>query len=742
MIRNIAASPAWAPLIVAGLLAAAATGQTSRPATAPAADVPALQQARQAAAQHDWQRVLDLLEDVAGLPADQQAQLYALRSRARLRLGQHDAALAEARRAVAADGCLAAAHFALAEVHDALDHQRQAQREYKKAIRLAPQRSEYKLALARHYRRLDDLTSAQRYFQAALSDDPTCGPAAEGLIDCYLRGGKLDVARNLLERVDLSALPADAVRRIETMMRFAESPFSKQHLAELRRQFEQNPDDLATARLLAGGLYYRGQIEPALQVIERALRIDPDDYNLLSLAAVIHSRRGEFRQAIALRERLRAAYPNRRAVLEPLADLYQYEFEPDKSRAILEHLLSLTDDDELRNRYRQRIGDSYLTFRQFDQALQYIDRWMAEDPASREALVYTKLSVLHSAGRSDEAFELLEQWIAQAGGSLQSYDTYASFAVALGHPEAAVERLQRWLADEPGNAVLAERLVEALLAAKQPERALEVARDFEGDYAASLLRRMWMGRCEAALGKIDTAVKEFQALLAERNLPEPLRQRARQQLIVVLYEAQSYDQALELCDKWLRQADDDATRAQVEGMQRWLCYAAGKTEQYERLLEEQWRRNPDDPLACNDLGYHLADSGRDLPRALELIRKAVIAEPLNAAYLDSLGWAYYKTGRLELAHRYLSRGTRLRDGQDAVIYDHLGDTCWRRGDRTAARAAWERALELADKQLAEGPRADVSQAREALKSKLAALAAGRQPPVAPMAEAAEAEQTP
>ena len=68
-----------------------------------------------------------------------------------------------------------------------------------------------------------------------------------------------------------------------------------------------------------------------------------------------------------------------------------------------------------------------------------------------------------------------------------------------------------------------------------------------------------------------------------------------------------------------------------------------------------------------------------------MIREAVSDEPLRAAYLDSLGWAYYKTGDLERACEYLRRAARLREGQDGVIFDHLGDAVFRTGDRDAAR---------------------------------------------------------
>ena len=60
-------------------------------------------------------------------------------------------------------------------------------------------------------------------------------------------------------------------------------------------------------------------------------------------------------------------------------------------------------------------------------------------------------------------------------------------------------------------------------------------------------------------------------------------------------------------------------------------------------------------MALNYLGYMLADRGTRLDEALGYIRRAVALDPQNGAYLDSLGWAYYKMGNYELAEENLRR---------------------------------------------------------------------------------------
>jgi len=71
--------------------------------------------------------------------------------------------------------------------------------------------------------------------------------------------------------------------------------------------------------------------------------------------------------------------------------------------------------------------------------------------------------------------------------------------------------------------------------------------------------------------------------------------------------------------------------------------------------ERTCRTSTDAPVMLNALGYVLADAGRDLDEAVKLLRRAVEKRPNEAAYLDSLGWAHLKQGRVDEATRLLEQ---------------------------------------------------------------------------------------
>jgi tetratricopeptide (TPR) repeat protein len=96
-------------------------------------------------------------------------------------------------------------------------------------------------------------------------------------------------------------------------------------------------------------------------------------------------------------------------------------------------------------------------------------------------------------------------------------------------------------------------------------------------------------------------------------------------------------------------------------------------------------------MVLNYLGYMMADKGKQLPEALKMIRKAVELEPMNGAYLDSLGWVYFKMGEYELAEENLRQAV-ARDQTDPALHDHLGELYEKTGRIRLAVAQWELSL--------------------------------------------------
>src|SRR5437660_1122117 len=117
-----------------------------------------------------------------------------------------------------------------------------------------------------------------------------------------------------------------------------------------------------------------------------------------------------------------------------------------------------------------------------------------------------------------------------------------------------------------------------------------------------------------------------------------------------------------------------------------------KYEPAETQFKQILAADPQNAMTLNYFGYMLADRGVRLDEALGYIKKAVELEPANGAYLDSLGWAYFKLGKYDLAEENLNKGIQ-HTPNDPTVQDHLGDVYQKTGRLRLAAAHWERALQ-------------------------------------------------
>jgi tetratricopeptide (TPR) repeat protein len=147
--------------------------------------------------------------------------------------------------------------------------------------------------------------------------------------------------------------------------------------------------------------------------------------------------------------------------------------------------------------------------------------------------------------------------------------------------------------------------------------------------------------------------------------------------------------ALDKADALAKKPDDKA----------FVLYYRGTVAERQKLFDQaeaDFRKGlelaPNFAPLENYLGYMLAERGQKLDEAITMLKKAVTFDPQNGAYLDSLGWAYYKQGQYAMAEDY-ERQAALRMVNDPTVADHLGEIEAKTGKLTQAIGEWQRSLQ-------------------------------------------------
>lgn len=126
------------------------------------------------------------------------------------------------------------------------------------------------------------------------------------------------------------------------------------------------------------------------------------------------------------------------------------------------------------------------------------------------------------------------------------------------------------------------------------------------------------------------------------------------------------------------------------------------------------RRDPQNAPALNYLGYMLAERGERLDESVNYVKQALDIEPNNGSYLDSLGWAYFKADKLDLAEGNLRRAADQLT-TNSVVQGHYGEVLLKLGRYDDAIAAFNRALTGDGDSI---DRADIEKKVRAAKQKL------------------------
>jgi predicted Zn-dependent protease len=254
----------------------------------------------------------------------------------------------------------------------------------------------------------------------------------------------------------------------------------------------------------------------------------------------------------------------------------------------------------------------------------------------------------------------------------------------VGQAEKAVATFEEARKLSPGDPTIVSYLIQAQISAKKFAEAAEVARVARQQHPDDLRLARLEAQALRQAGKTDEGIAILEALV-QKHRDDP---QAYIALAQVYSEASRGAQAI----KTLQNGQARLPSATILTFELGAVYDKQKRpSEAEAAFRQVIASDPEHAAALNYLGYMLAERGEKLDESVDLVKRALKIEPENGAYLDSLGWAYYKAGKLDLAEENLKRAADQLI-RNSVIQDHYGDVLVKLGRLDDAIAAWTRAL--------------------------------------------------
>jgi len=595
------------------------------------------------------------------------------------------------------------------------------------------------------YGRSDLALKATEEYRLAIEADPSSEFLTSGLAELYVKTGRIaDAVKEAQEiiRRDPKNLEAHKLLGRIYLRSLGDMPGgngSDNILKLAIDQYEQivklDPQSVDN-HLLLGRLYrLNNDLQKAEGELNAAIKLDPGSEEAVTTLAMLYTDEGDTAHALKvlssipdsarsakLYSALGAAYEQRKDYKSAI-DAYKHAIVLDRDNldairglaenylndgqleASLEQYKVIADSNPEDAQTYVRIAEIYRRQAKYDLALENLKRADTLVPDTMD-VPYSMAAVYQAQGRYDDAIKLLQDLLkktektSEIGTSQADRNNRAIFIERLGmiyreqeNYTAAVDTFRKMLTLGDDNARSGyQEIIDTYRDAKQWPQATAAAKEAVQKLPNDRDLRMVLDAQMADMGDFDQAVADIKGMLKGDQDDRDVYVR----LGIIYTRAKRWNDA----EQSLAKAEQLSTKPDEKV---YVNFLRGDLFQRQKLFDQadgEFRKvlattSPSDPQAAatlNYLGYMNADRGVKLDESLSFIKQALTLEPNNGAYLDSLGWAYFKLGKYDLAEENLNKAA-VHMGSDPTVQEHLGDLYQKTGRLKLAAAHWDRAVQ-------------------------------------------------
>ena len=581
-------------------------------------------------------------------------------------------------------------------------------------------------------------TQAIEYYKKAYALDPKSPVIGERLAEMYWKAQRVHEAeaeaQGLLKR-DPNDVQTRRLLGHIYLRSLGESNGNGQSEAVTRavEQFKEvvklDPSDTESALWLARLYRLQNRHEQAEGVLRGILKSDPDNEAGVEQLTQLLLDQGKSADAVALLESV-TGKTSSPTLLDLLGDAYTQtkdlakaetayrkavEIDPSEvshQRGLGQTLLSEEKYPEALKVYQRladlmpddsdvylRIAQIYRELHQLDKAEETLTKARQFAPGSLDVM-YNEAMLYQAQGRNEDAIRVLSDAVTGVKNQSevlptrrrtlavlyqqlgQLYRTTENFQAAV----YTYEELGRLGEDEDRRARLL--LMETFRTAKDLPRAVQTGKEALAKYSTDSAIKSSYALLLGEAGKTDEAL----ALLKPQLKGTDADREVFLNIAQVYERGRRYKEA----EQFARTAEALPGLPRENEMTWFLLGAIYERQKFYDRAEGEFKKvlavDPQNAAALNYYGYMLGDLGIRLDEAETMVKKALSDDAYNGAYLDSLGWIYYKQGKYAEAEATLRKAVE-RERHDPTIHSHLGDVYAKTGRTDLAAAQWEKSLE-------------------------------------------------
>lgn len=515
--------------------------------------------------------------------------------------------------------------------------------------------------------------------------------------------------------------------------------------AVLREAVKDMPESHQIKLLLIKFLAENRDEETAKQELISMVNASPENYALKFSLAKVYEVEANSDQAIKIYQEIIAAEefkPNGLKARTQIAELYARIREIEKAKVLLSEVLTQNPNDQQALSLRGKIA---LSENDPNTAIADFRSAMRDQPNSIPLL--RLLARAHAANNEiDLSRDMLKRAVNIAPDDFALREDYIRVLAANNDVDGVVKQLDEVLEIQPENLGAMQTMFRVMASQKDWDAANEIVSRIKKSHPDKPIGYHYSGLLKQAQRQIEESIPEFdKAVELAPDAIQPLTQMVKsylslnktddaikrlQQVVktndknfvahnllgeVLLYKGDrkkswhSFDKAMEIKPDWalpyrnkanlylMNNQEDQAEVVYIKGIKKTdsaiilvtelakLYENQGDYDKAISIYEEVLIKEEENTLAANNLAMLLMNYRGDensLERAAILVES--IKDQTGAAYLDTVGWLYYKQNQTVKAIEVLKRAVELAPDAPELRY-HLGMAYMKKGDNDKAR---------------------------------------------------------